>query len=397
MRLFKALLAFTAMVPSLTSALEIDNQNIGSVKAAARTVANNLMTYYNPSYPMGGLQPPYYWWEAGGLMGSMIEYWHYTGDATYNDAIARGLLSQAGPGRDFMGPHTDGNDDQGWFALAAMAAAEYGFPQPAGSPPWIDLAKNVFNQFASRWDTTRCNGGMKWKIQPGADGYHYKSSISNGVAFQLAARLAKFTKEGRYLDWASMSFDWMRSVNLIDNDYNVFDGTDDAKTTGCPDVNHDQWSYNVGVFLYGSAVLQAHTNDPKWIDRTNGLIRASSVFFENNVMIEKQCERAGNCNVDQQSFKAYLARWLAATAVLVPSTQSAIVPLIATSANGAMMACTGPQNSQCGFKWTTRNFDGLTGVGQHMAALEIMHGLTVNPAMNRMSLAPKGHARRFTA
>jgi mannan endo-1,6-alpha-mannosidase len=314
------------------------------------------------------------------MLGGMVEYWHYSGDATYNDVVARGLLSQAGPGNDFMGPLTDGNDDQGWFALAAMSAAEYGFPQPAGSPAWLDLAKNVHNEFASRWDMSRCNGGMKWKIQPGADGWHYKSSIANGVFFQLSARLARQTKDPKYLDWASKSFDWMQSVGLIDKNYNVFDGTDDAKGAGCPDVNHDQWSYNVGIFLYGSAVLQAHTNDQKWIDRTNGLLRATSFFVENNIMYETRCEKDGSCNVDQQSFKAYLARWLAGTAAILPSTQATIWPLISASANGAAMACSGAPNQQCGSRWYTKNFDGITGVGQHMAALEVMHGLLVNPS-----------------
>lgn len=100
------------------------------------------------------------WWENAGLFGSMIEYWHYTGDGTFNEPIAKAILSQAGPENDFMMPQAEGNDDQGWWALAAMTAAEYSFPSPAGAPSWISLAQNVMGQFQSRWDMTRCNGGM---------------------------------------------------------------------------------------------------------------------------------------------------------------------------------------------------------------------------------------------
>jgi mannan endo-1,6-alpha-mannosidase len=356
------------------------------------------MGFYNPATPGGGLPAPYYWWEAGGLLGGMVEYWHFTQDATYNDVIAKGLLSQAGPGNDFMGPQTDGNDDQGWFALAAMSATEYGFPSPAGAPSWLALAENVHKEFVSRWDMTRCNGGMKWKIQPNADGYHYKSSIANGVFFQLSARLAAFTKDPKYLDWASKSFDWMQSVGLIDKDYNVFDGTDDAKSTGCVDVNHDQWSYNVGVFLYGSAVLQTYTGDSKWADRTNGLLKATSTFFDGKIMFESKCEKDGTCNVDQQSFKAYLSRWLVATSVVVPSTQGTITPLLQASANGAAASCTGGANQQmCGSRWYTNNFDGITGVGQQLAALEIMHGLLASPASGLIGAKPSKMARSFVA
>ena len=51
---------------------------LDSVKTAASTVAFGMMKYYtgnrtgdNP----GNLPEPYYWWEAGGMFGTMVEYW----------------------------------------------------------------------------------------------------------------------------------------------------------------------------------------------------------------------------------------------------------------------------------------------------------------------------------
>ena len=42
-----------------------------------------------------------------------------------------------------------------------------------------------------------------------------------------------------YPSWAEKSWDWACSVGLIDGQYNVYDGTDDSKGTGCIDVDHD--------------------------------------------------------------------------------------------------------------------------------------------------------------
>lgn len=55
--------------------------------------------------PEGLLPLPYYWWEAGAMFGQMIEYWFYTGDATYNDVTTQGLLAQVGPDNDYMPPN----------------------------------------------------------------------------------------------------------------------------------------------------------------------------------------------------------------------------------------------------------------------------------------------------
>ena len=70
-----------------------------------------MMTYYagNQTGKEAGLLPaPYYWWEAGAMWGGMIEYWHYTGDTSYNDVVAQAILSQASPTNDFMMPEEAG-------------------------------------------------------------------------------------------------------------------------------------------------------------------------------------------------------------------------------------------------------------------------------------------------
>ncbi|KAF2469144.1 glycoside hydrolase [Lindgomyces ingoldianus] len=326
------LAASTAALSTPILAFDIDTTSPPSIKSSASTIASSIVSMY-PNKALALLSPPSWWWQSGLTLDGLTTYYHTTGDAQYNDLIARTLQSQATGSNDFMTPDATGNDDQAWWALAAMSAAEYGIPSPAGSPSFLAIAQNVFNEQKSRWDNARCNGGMKWKINPSDDGYHYKSTISNGLFFQLAARIARFTGDADAASWASKSYDWVVSVGLIDGSYNVFDGTDDAKGTGCVDVNHDLWSYNTGVFLYGAAVMADKTGDAKWSDRAKGFLGAAEKsFVRNGGLFEQKCEGDGSCNTDQKSFKAALARWMGASATLLPELAGDVQKIIGQAA-----------------------------------------------------------------
>ena len=59
------------------------------------------------------------------MFGAMIEYWYYTNDSTYVDVTSQALLHQVGPQNNYMPPNqtsTLGNDDQGFWGMAVMAA-----------------------------------------------------------------------------------------------------------------------------------------------------------------------------------------------------------------------------------------------------------------------------------
>lgn len=188
---------------------------------------------------------------------SLIDYWAMTGDTQYNSITKEALLFQVGPNNDFMTTNQtkdEGNDDQAFWAFAAMEAAELGFSNPDSTQPsWLALAQAVFNLQAARWDTSTCNGGLRWQIYEFNTGYNYKNTISNGCFFSLAARLARYTGNTTYSDWAVKMWDWTARVGLQSTTYQFFDGTDD--TLNCTQVNHIQWTYNAGVFLHGAASM----------------------------------------------------------------------------------------------------------------------------------------------
>lgn len=101
-------------------------------------------------------------------MGTLVDYWAYTGDSQYVEITKQALLFQVGDHDDYMPinqTRTEGNDDQGFWGLTVMSAAEYNFPHPAeDQPQWLGLAQAVFNTQAARWDTEHCNGGLRWQI-----------------------------------------------------------------------------------------------------------------------------------------------------------------------------------------------------------------------------------------
>lgn len=333
---------------------------------------------------VGVLPGPYYWWEAGAMWGALLDYYHYTNDSTYNNVTTQALLSQVGPDWDYMVPRQqkdEGNDDQAFWGFATMSAAEIDYPQPTvGNYSWSQLTENLWNTQVRRWDTTSCNGGLKWQIFTFNNGYNYKNSVSNGAFFQLSARLARFTGNQTYVDWAEKAFTWTQNIGLMTNDYLVYDGTDD--THNCTAQDKIIWTYNNAIFMYGSAIMYNYTNGSSiWQERTQGLLNASADFFSpyNNatgIMYEPACETVNTCNTDEFSFKAYLSRFMWATTLVAPFTTNAITTLLTTSSQAAANACSGGTDTvTCGSAWYVGGWDGKFGVGEQMSALETIQGL----------------------
>lgn len=309
-------------------------------------------------------------------------------------------MHQVGDNGDFMPANqtrTEGNDDQSFWAFTALMAAEMNFPNPEDDKPsWLSLAQAVFNEQAARWDEDTCNGGLKWQIYSFNSGYQYKNSISNGCFFDLGARLARYTGNTTYAEWAERTWDWAIKVGVIGERYEVYDGT--SETNNCSDVNHVQWSYNNGVFLHGAAHMwnyvcfltstalketfitnKTQTNGAStWGDRVQSLLNAQQIFFSHNtssshVMYESSCEPENKCTTDQTSFKAYLGRWMADIAKIAPFTYDTIIERLRASATAAAAQCSGGDTgTYCGTLWTTGSYDGSMGVGQQLSALEVV-------------------------
>ena len=374
-----------------TDAFTVVPTDKASLISGAQIAARNLLQFYD-GFRRGGtigmFQSPVYWWESGAAWNAYLDFWRYTGNDSYNDVTKTALLWQVGSNNDYLPSNfsnSAGNDDQAFWAMAAMSAAEYNFTNPASNQPqWLALAQAVFNQQASRWDTQYCGGGLRWQVYQFNTGYNYKNSISNGAFFNLAARLARYTGNTTYGDWAEKVWNWQLQSGFTNSTtYAIYDG---AQVPTCSNMNQVQWTYNNGLFMGGCAFMYNFTKgNATWQGRADRLIERTTDFFggaANNIIYEPACEPYDICNTDQHSFKGYLARNMGYTMIMYPNSRGRLLPLLQASAAAAGKACVGTVstlpdfNQMCGFKWTWNNgtFDGSTAVGyqtgQNMAALE---------------------------
>ncbi|SPO01550.1 probable DFG5 protein [Cephalotrichum gorgonifer] len=379
MRLGAALLLVLGVVNAETFPLDTDD----NIRRSAALLAHDTTVFYkgNLSGQIPGILPgpppagPYFWWQGGALWGTLIDYWHYTGDPSYNEVIMQAMMHQVGERKNYEPANYTislGNDDQAFWGMAAMLAAEVNFPNPpSDQPQWLALAQAVFNAQASpeRHDS-ECNGGMRWQIPRTNNGYNYKNTIANGCFFNIGARLARFTGNSTYAKYATDTWDWVQGVHYITDKWDVYDGA--HIEDNCTSINRAQFSYNAAVLIQGAAFMWNFTESQVWKDRLNGLLdRSLKVFFrDDGVAYEPSCEPGYTCTTDMYSFKGYLHRWLAQTSLVAPFTADRIQPILRSSTEAAVKQCTGGDNGrECGFAWSSGKFDGKIGAGQQMSVL----------------------------
>lgn len=363
----------------------------------AGTVAYHMMTYYTANTSssdlhVGQLPEPYYWWQAGAMWGAALDYFYYTGDASYNDVLTAALTDPSNTGSDFdyvPKEHSEGllaNEDIFHWAATALSAAERNFPQPDDDvPSWLEMSRSAFDRLADEWSDDTCSGGLPWE----RNGRSYKNAATNGGLFQLAARLARATDDdgGKYVEWAGKAWDWTVDVGLLTKDYYIFDGA--HGDNNCKDVNKAQWTYTTGIYLYGAAVMANYTGEKKWTERAEGLLSATEIFLSNNTLLddgdeaeegilwEVPCERINTCNTDMRAFKGILARYMWQSTHMIPSMEATVRSRLTPSAEMAALTCTDGDSGECGFAWYTGENDGEIGLSSEMSALETIQGLLI--------------------
>lgn len=391
------------------AALQVNLDSTASIKQAAAQVVDDLLSFYSGDKPgqIPGILPgppptgPYYWWIGGALWGTMLDYRLFTGDTSHDEIIMKALTFQVGDGRDYMPANwtaSMGNDDQAFWALASLSAAEMDFTTPPEKTglDWLALAQAVFNE---QTDVERrvekpgdnCDGGLRWQVFSFNNGWDYVNTISSACYFNVGARLFRYTHNSTYADLADKTWEWLTTRKYIDNEGNVYDGAHEPNH--CEDINKFQFSYNPALLMQGAAFLYNGSSDDqqaKWKMRLDSLLQKTlDTFFPGGIATEVDCELSDSCTVDMKSFKGYAHRWLASTAILAPYTRDTIWPVLKTSAEAAVAKCNqGSNGRMCRFKWAPNDQEAGGTETQAVQQMNVVGALTSLLAEDAVSNDP---------
>ena len=274
----------------------------------AEILAGQLQQWYNSET---GLWETTSWWNGANALTALIKY----GKLTDNDSLVKVVENTFLKTKQFEVPATektnawictnyinDYYDDEGWWALAWLDAWEW-----TGNKEYLEMARYIFKDITLGWDET-CGGGILWE-----KGIGYKGTISNELTLLLAARLhlAKTDEVGgkSCLQWSVDIWNWMLSVNLINEKGQVQDGVGERR--GDCKINPRVWTYNQGVLLSGLVYLNEITGDRTYIDHAHNIALAAikNMVDDNGVLIEINCE-PDDCNADAEQFKGIFMRHL---------------------------------------------------------------------------------------
>ncbi|ODV64593.1 cell wall mannosidase [Hyphopichia burtonii NRRL Y-1933] len=378
---------------SIINGLSIDIKSKDSVCKAAGSIVEGELNYYEGiknGGTVGKFQAPYYWWHAGEAFTGLIDYYTYcdSSNTTLQKIIQNAIIHQAGSNYDFMPSNessVEANDDQGMWGLTLMQAIERNFPEADSNHKYLDLLKTVFDKINNRWDSGSCKGGIRWQISKDRSGYDYKNTIANGILFNLASRLAKYTKEDSYSKTASKIWDWMKDVGFInvnDNSISIYDGG--HVDENCSDFDKTNWSYIYGVILSGNAYMYNHTDNDSWLTNTQHIINGSKNFFKNNIMYEPSCMDNDSCNNDQRAFRSLFARNLKLTGLVASDVDDDLTKWLESSAKAAAQSCSGGTDGiTCGQDWNHDGWDSKYGLGEQMSALNAVMTMVVNYPSNK--------------
>ncbi len=86
----------------------------------------------------------------------------------------------------------------------------------------------------------------------------------------MGARLARYTRNQTYADWANKVYDWINAREYIDEDYNVFDGG--HVVVNCTAVDKAQFSYNAATLVQGAAFTYNFVSAPSSLVKHLGIL-----------------------------------------------------------------------------------------------------------------------------
>jgi predicted alpha-1,6-mannanase (GH76 family) len=272
------------------------------LQMATDGVATMQTNWYNQQT---GLWSTTGWWNSANALTVVILYSKLANSNQYLTDMGNTYADNS------SGEFLDGYyDDEGWWALAWIAAYDW-----TASTPYLNTANQIFADMTTGWDTT-CGGGIWWD-----KGHTYKNAIANELFLSVAANLAKHLPTGAQqataLTWAEQEWTWFSQSGMI----NSQDLINDGLTSACENNRETTWTYNQGVILGGLSALAAASGNTSLLTNAQTIaLAAISNLTDSNGILHDSCE-PNNCGGDGPQFKGIFVRNLATLYAAAPQTQ----------------------------------------------------------------------------
>ncbi|KAJ3118352.1 hydrolase 76 protein [Phlyctochytrium bullatum] len=327
------------------AATTLDVKSSAAISEAARLASVWLGVHYDSWGDGAWNQNIIQWHESGMYWQCYLLYRKVFSDTRWDSFIASEFVKASyNEQGDFLNGnagiqntlHGKWNDDIAWWGLATLTGAEtYGRDALVNARgvvgeqgrSWFFIANTTFYQMLQQWDTSTCNGGIYWSRDRASKSKDYKSSITNGQAIEMAARLYRLQPSPAYKKVADDVYAWMKKY-VIQSDYTVIDGFD-AQGPGetaeqcATNITPNRWSYQHGVLIPGMALWYNLTKEQRYLDEAQKLFEASYANFvdENRIIHDPICRMTEQtvCTKTPGGFTWALFRGLAEFYTITPN------------------------------------------------------------------------------
>ncbi len=249
-------------------------------------------------YNSGGLYDTTGWWNAANCLEALENVIAANNDSNYLAVLTNTF--NLNKGANFLNNYYD---DEGWWANAWIRAYDL-----TGNTNFLNMAKTIFTDLLTGWDTTTCGGGMWW-----SKAKTYKNAIANELFLLTAIRLHERTPgdggAGSYFYWATNEWSWFAASGMINAQNLVNDGLNSS----CQNNGETTWTYNQGVVLGGLTELYKVTGSSNYLNQATAIADATiTTLVDSTGVLREPCEVSGGCGGgDVPQFKGIFVRNLA--------------------------------------------------------------------------------------
>jgi Glycosyl hydrolase family 76 len=159
-------------------------------------------------------------------------------------------------------------DDNDWVGIELMRA--YELTHSAGA---LGLAKAIMAFEMAGWQTNPalgCPGGIPFNNSVDDSS---RNAVTDAPGAELGVQLFRVTGEVAYLQFAQMTYAWVRRCLLLPNGLYA----DNVNRAG--KVDHTVWSYNQGTMIGAGTLLYQATGNAEYLAQAREAARAALAYF----------------------------------------------------------------------------------------------------------------------